>query len=204
MTDERSQLIEPLDDGEPLAGGAPAGNTADTTVPRRGFFVKSITVALGSVLGLVPLAAGLAVFLDPLRRRRAGGEAPFVRVASAESVPQDGVPRVFQVIADKVDAWNRYLDVPVGSVYLRRDAASPEEVVAFNTTCPHLGCFVESRGDGSYLCPCHKSEFEPDGTRGEPCVSPRGLDRLEAKIVDGEVLVRFQNFQVGTKEKIPV
>ena len=43
---------------------------------------------------------------------------------------------------------------------VRRDG----EVFALSAVCPHKGCLVEPRGDGSFECPCHHSIFSPNGT----------------------------------------
>lgn len=198
--DERSELIGPDADGSVPELDPPLEQ------PRRGFVTRGLAVILGGILGLVPLLAGLRVLLHPLGKK--SGEVPFLGVATLDALPADGVPRLFRVIAEiKEDAWNRYLNVPVGAVYLRRMAGSAGEIdtiVAFNTTCPHLGCFVSARADASYYCPCHKSEFNVDGSRGAVCVAPRGLDRLETRVVENEIQVQFQNFHTGEKERVPI
>ena len=78
--------------------------------------------------------------------------------------------------------------------------------MAFNVLCPHANCFVEPKGDGAFRCPCHNSTFNPDGSRGAVCVSPRGLDELAVDpegLKGGVIRVHFQNFVPGTHEKIP-
>jgi Rieske Fe-S protein len=79
--------------------------------------------------------------------------------------------------------------------------------VAFNVVCPHAGCFVEPAKEGAFYCPCHNSEFQPNGAIVEGrCVSPRGLDELavdDAALKAGTIRIRFQNFIAGTHEKIP-
>ena len=169
---------------------------------RRSFAKKIWAALIGAAVGIVPAAVGLVVFTDPLRRSRNGVDR--IRVATKSAVPADGKPRLFTVRKDRQDAWTRYRNVPVGAVYLVRHEKSPETVTAFNTTCPHLGCFVQAdKESGGYFCPCHKSEFLPDGSRGNPNVAPRGLDRLEAAIEGEDILVRFQNFSTGKEEQIP-
>ena len=76
---------------------------------------------------------------------------------------------------------------------------------AFNSSCPHAGGSVGFRArDEGFYCPCHESTFLLDGSRGEVCVSPRGLDSLEVdidKLKEGDVWVIFQNFAAGIGEK---
>jgi quinol---cytochrome c reductase iron-sulfur subunit, bacillus type len=170
---------------------------------RRDFFKKAFTAFLGVVLGLVPLASGLMMYFDPLRRKAAGGG--FVRVTTLDSLPADGIPRKFQVLATRVDAWNKFAQAPIGAVYLRR--TSDDKIEALNVVCPHAGCFVDFLPErGSYLCPCHNSTFTVTGSiadRSSP--SARALDSLEVELKGGnEVWVKFQNFQAGRAEKIPI
>ena len=170
---------------------------------RRDFIKKSCAVIIGAVTGLVPAISGLMVLLDPLRRKAQDTDA--VLIASLSSLPEDGVPRKFPVIADHTDAWNRLPRVPIGAVYLRR--IGDRQIQAFNVICPHAGCFVDyDLSRKGYHCPCHNSSFEVDGKIADPkSPSPRGLDELEVEIrSDNEIWVRFQNFRAGEKEKIPV
>jgi Rieske Fe-S protein len=119
-------------------------------------------------------------------------------------LPEDGTPRRFEILADRVDAWNKFPHVPVGAVYLRRAGSG---VQALNVTCPHAGCPVEFKGGtGSFLCPCHDSKFNLDGTlvAGARSPSPRAMDILEAEVRDGAIWVKFQNFEAGKARKIPL
>ncbi|MEX0793172.1 MAG: Rieske 2Fe-2S domain-containing protein [Pirellulaceae bacterium] len=177
---------------------------------RRSFMTKAAAVVIGGFVAIVPLGAGLATFLDPIFRKSKVGSS--LKVASLDALPADGVPRRFPVIDDMVDAWNRYPAQPVGAVYLRRMPES-DEVHAFNAICPHAGCFVDfntAAGDeGLFQCPCHDSNFMPDGARYQPekCASPRDLDSLEVdaeKLAAGEIWVEFKNFLAGHAEKEPI
>ena len=173
---------------------------------RREFLTKAASVGIGAAIGLVPMAAGLLTVLDPLRKRGGGGGA-FLRVASLGALPEDGSPRQFPVVSDRVDAWNKYPQIRVGAVYLRRVKSGAKEVQAISVVCPHAGCFVNYAPEQNhYLCPCHDSTFAPDGTIKSPSSpSPRALDTLEVRVNDdGSVWVKFQNFRPGTHEKIAV
>jgi Rieske Fe-S protein len=148
------------------------------------------------------VAAGLASFLNPLRQKRQAGQ--FMRLATLEALPTDGTPLKATISMDRVDAWNRVANQPVGAVFLRRVGA--DEVRAIHVVCPHAGCFVtfdaEKRG---FFCPCHNASFDIEGRRTDAVSSsPRDLDTLEVdpeRLKQGEVWVKFQNFRTGTAEK---
>jgi len=171
---------------------------------RRAFLKKSCAVVVGSVAGAFPIATGVAVFLDPVRRK-AGEANDFVSVASLNALPEDGSPVKFEVVTRRVDMWTKWDLAPVGAVYLRR--IGPKSVQALNVSCPHAGCAVELiSADKRYRCPCHDSAFAIDGKISNPrSPSPRGLDELEVEIRnETEVWVKFQNFRAGVHDKIPL
>ena len=162
---------------------------------------------VGGIVAIFPVAAGLLVDLDPLRKRKGQGGA-YIPVTPLNGLPADGVPRKFQIITDRIDAWTKTPDVPIGAVFLKRDAG--DAVTAWNVVCPHAGCFIDvtSNPQKPFRCPCHNSSFRPDGSVivGE-CVSPRDMDTLEvdpAGLKEGQVRVKFQNFLAGTHDKKPV
>lgn len=79
---------------------------------------------------------------------------------------------------------------PVGSVLVIRNPNDNNTLLAVNPTCTHEGCTVKwSKGDGKYICPCHKAEFNPEGAllKG-PAKKP--LKTYQAKIEGNSVLVK--------------
>ena len=111
---------------------------------------------------------------------------------------------------DLDDAWNRFKDVPVGSIWLRKNPDG--KILVFNSVCPHLGCSVDyRRNEGDFFCPCHTSSFSLDGEKTNE-VPPRAMDSLELLTAangevkeDGtELWVKFQNFRRATAEKIAI
>jgi len=177
------------------------GHAASPSTGRRDFFKKSLAGLLSALLGLIPVGAGLAMFLDPLRRKPSAGAA--IRVTTLAAVPNDGVPRKFPVIADRVDAWNKFPQWRIGAVYLRR--TGERTVQALNVVCPHAGGFVDYVPDSNcFVCPLHNSRFALDGKisdRKSPAARP--MDSLEVEIRNNEIWVKFQNFQSGPAQKIP-
>ncbi|MDX1645589.1 MAG: Rieske 2Fe-2S domain-containing protein [Longimicrobiales bacterium] len=172
------------------------------TPARRSFLARLGAMVVGGVAAIVPIGAGAAALLDPLRR--GSRDTGMVRVTRLAALPEDGTPQKFTVEADRVDAWSTYSDTPVGAVYLRR---TEDSVVALNVVCPHAGCFVRLVPDDSrFRCPCHNSSFALDGTVDDPASpAPRPMDALAVEVRDdGGVWVRFQNFLPGREEKVPV
>jgi menaquinol-cytochrome c reductase iron-sulfur subunit len=170
---------------------------------RRDFFKRAGAVTIGGVISAVPVIAGMAVALDPLRRKAQAGEP--VRITTLDTLPADGIPRKFSVVADRSDAWNKFPHVPIGAVYLRR--VGEKKIEAFNAVCPHAGCFVDFvAARNGFFCPCHNSSFAVNGSIADSrSPSPRALDALTVEIRnDAEVWVIFQNFRAGQAEKAPV
>ncbi|WP_339909103.1 Rieske (2Fe-2S) protein [Symmachiella dynata] len=215
MTDD-SKSTYPLDMPEPNDPPQPATESplpvSETpqpvaAEPRRNFLSKALAVVIGGIVTLVPFAAGLAVFTDPLRTRKKGSgngdDDGFIKVATFDELPVGNPPQRFQVIDDRVDAWNMFPNESVGTVYLSR--VTEDEVLALNVTCPHVGCPVDyDTARHVFQCPCHNSSFKPTGEiDNEDSPAARGMDALEIKIKNkNEVWVKYQEFRPGTAEKI--
>lgn len=167
--------------------------------PRREFLKSAACVALGSCALAAPIGAAIVVLSNPLKSR--GVPLP-VRITSLSSLPLNGTPRFFQVVTERRDAWTKFPANAIGAVFLRR--ISENEVVAFNASCPHLGCAVEFRNDRDvFFCPCHNSEFAKTGEVRGTSPSRRGLDTLRVDLhEDGDVWVYFENFEPGIAQKI--
>ena len=177
---------------------------------RREFVTKLVALGLGATAYAVPTAAGVVAALNPLRLKGAGGE--FLRLAALDTLPSDGTPRKFPVVAERVDAWTRAVE-PIGAVLLRR--TPDNQVEALQVECPHAGCTIEVKEvadeqtgakTSKLVCPCHKAVFDLAGKRQQATSpSPRDLDQLQVEIRNGnEVWVQFQNFKLGTPDKVAV
>ena len=188
---------EPSCDRHP-GPGSPADGAEP---PRRGFLTAAAAIGCGGLATLAPIGAGLWAFLDPLGRRSAA--AAFLPVTELAAIPDDGMPRQFPVIAERVDAWTGFAAEPIGAVYLRRQKGA-RTVEALSATCPHAGCFVEMQpGSACFRCPCHSSEFTLDGGIVAPSPSPRPMDSLECRVADnGTVEVKWQKFRAGVADKL--
>lgn len=180
-----------------------AAGAASSPPARRDFLKQGCAACLGAAAVLGPAAVGARVFLDPLTRLRT--IETFVKVTTLDTLPEDGTPVQFPVLADRRDAWTKFSQVPVGAVFLQRQAK--DKLLCLSAVCPHAGCFVDYKEDEQgFLCPCHNSLFKKGGgLKDEQSPSPRPLDTLEVQVRNkNEVWVRFQDFQLGITEKKPV
>ncbi len=173
--------------------------------PRRGFLAKAVALACGGVTLLAPAAVGVVAFLNPLRQKSLSGG--FLKITTLPVLPEDGAPRRFSVIADRVDAWNRYARQPIGSIFLRRTGENDRPVEALQVICPHAGCTIEYQKTaqrGKFVCPCHVANFDLSGKRTDKkSPSPRDMDTLEVEMRNNtEVWVKFENFRTGAAKKI--
>lgn len=195
------------------AGRTEPGSSPIATTTSRRRVLEWSSFILGGLIALLPFGVGFWTFLDPLkrrevpksRRRGSGGKEGFVRITTLDALQVGGAPQRFPVIADKIDGWNFIADQAVGAVFLQRTAA--QTIRCFNATCPHAGCSVSCLGQ-AYVCPCHNSAFNLDGTKqvsdsGRENPSPRNLDDLVVDVAQNEVWVQFMNFYTGKHEKTP-
>lgn len=162
---------------------------------------KCAVCAIGGAVAGIPVATGVAVYTDPLRRKDSAGE--FIKITSLDSLPEDGSPRKFTVYANRKDIWTTFPSSPIGAVYIAKTGKDSLRVL--NVICPHAGCFVEHMPDNKvFFCPCHTSIFTLEGDPlDEDSPSPRPLDELKYEIRnEGEIWVEFMNFVPGEAGKI--
>lgn len=177
----------------------PPDSSPPDAAPRRDFLKSAACLVAGGCALAAPLGAAVVVLANPLRAK---GAPLDVRLTVLSALPVGGAPKFFQVVTERRDAWTKFPANAIGAVFLQR--VSESEIVAFNASCPHLGCAVEfqTKRDAFY-CPCHDSEFAKDGAVKGKSPSLRGLDTLRVEVRDGgEVWVFFENFKTGIAEKV--
>jgi len=175
-------------------------------------FLKWATHGLGALFGLLIGIPGIAYLIDA--RNRAAPTRGMRRVAKLSEL-QIGQPKQVVIHDVRRDAWTLHPSDVVGRVWLVRK--DKDQVDAFTTTCPHLGCSVDWRPDQKlFICPCHNGTFDRQGTLVErPGLNnpaPRGMDALELRLVKDEasppanpdffIELRYENFRQGEKAKI--
>jgi Rieske Fe-S protein len=127
-------------------------------------------------------ATGVAVVASWFRPQSIWGaeEKPWLAVGKVEDYPLN-VPT--PVISAKT--WPEGEKAKLSKVVIIRGES---DVQARSSKCTHWGCEVKWE-KGQYLCPCHGSVFNADGTVAKG-PAKRPLEAMEAKIENGQILVR--------------
>lgn len=190
VQDEPS-AAQPKEQQKGSAAGVPSAAEPD----RRGALRK--LVALGGLAYAGALAVPAAAFVASTGGAGGKGSARWVRVGRLADLPA-GEPRRLNVVGDERDAYTLTRDQTLGSVWIVRDGSN---VRAMSSTCPHLGCSIDLHADKkSFGCLCHASRFSIAGAAQEG-PSPRGMDPIEARVVDGFIEVDFKRFRLGIADR---
>ena len=97
-----------------------------------------------------------------------GGEIP---VGEVGDLPEVGTPPV---------------NIPKFKLWVSN---TEQGVLALYKVCTHLGCLYNwNSQEGKFICPCHGSQFQPDGTYIQG-PAPRNLDRFVVKLQTPDGLV---------------
>ena len=163
-------------------------------------FLRWATHGLAALFGAILGIPAIAYLIDA--RNRPALDSEFKTVARLSELPI-GVPQQ-RVIRDiRRDAWTLHPNDVIGRVWLVR--RGEDQVDAFTTTCPHLGCSINfEEKDKLFICPCHGGTFDLVGPRverpGMTNPAPRGMDRLACQRDPANpdvIQVKYQNFVQG-------
>lgn len=169
------------------------------TDSRRGFLTLGIGV-LGAGMAATVLAPAAALLAYPLGHATTSGSDAFLPIGRADQFDGEDPVKV-DLYADRVDAWNRVIQVKIGSAYVFKHEG---ELVALSTICPHLGCGIDyDAGHSKFYCACHKTWFGRLGNV-EDGPSPRAMDTLELQRDEKLVSIRYQRFKQGIENKEPI
>jgi menaquinol-cytochrome c reductase iron-sulfur subunit len=174
---------------------------AHANTPRRRF----LTFLTDLVLAVVALAVAVpaVVYLwAPVKKKRpsevAGGDLVDVGPV-ADLLPDQWSLLTAETV--QADGWKQTR--VKHAVWVRREP-SGDAVTVLSSICPHLGCPIGWDAHQSrFACPCHGGVFDPSGrqTAGPP---PRSMDPLEHEVRAGRLWVRWQDFKIGVKDRVPV
>jgi len=154
--------------------------TEDIGTTRRRFYIGAVYALWGVITGTLGVSALVYLFLPPSMRR---GEEWVDAGNVTKLAPSAPVQLFFR--RTRVDGW-RVLSEQ-GSAWVVKSQQGA--VTAFGPQCTHLGCAYHwDSGNHEFICPCHSSVFSIDGdVQSGP--APRPLDRYEAKVENGKLLL---------------
>jgi quinol---cytochrome c reductase iron-sulfur subunit, bacillus type len=165
-------------------------------VGRRGFLTwvsGACAAVVAAVVGLPTLrAAGFPATAAP---------APdnWIKVADDTALLDIGTPVRVDFAQTQNDAWveTRALN----SVWLYTEDG--DTFKAYNGHCTHLGCsFAFDKDSATFLCPCHRGQFDvkTGAVLGGP--PPRPLDELQVQVRDASVYVKYRDFRLGVPNRV--
>jgi menaquinol-cytochrome c reductase iron-sulfur subunit len=164
---------------------------------RRSFFTALLAIGSACMGALLAIPV-LRFVLYPLYAKSSGSDWSDVGDISEFSVATAPVRKT--VTFAQRDGWREV--VSSQAVYVCRDASG--QLQALSAICPHLGCSISwQEAQSDFICPCHTSIFKPNGALiSGP--SPRGMDPLPTRTVNGKLQVHFEYFRpnVPNQEKL--
>jgi menaquinol-cytochrome c reductase iron-sulfur subunit len=186
-------------DSESFIANAPevaADTSVDSTLPRRGFLQRVSALLAAIVAGIVGVPA-LRALASPVRAQPASDN--WIKVADDTALLDIGTPIRLDFTQTQTDAWveTRALN----SVWLFTEDG--ETFKAYNGRCTHLGCgYVYDKVRKTFVCPCHRGQFDvkTGAVLGGP--PPRPLDELAVQVRDASVYVQYRDFRLGVAERI--
>ena len=162
--------------------------------PRRTFLAQVIGTCVAFVAALLGIPAVGALVAPALKSE----EAVWFPLGSAESF-QEGVPKQVSLTVPQTDGWIQTTQVK--TVWVVSEGS--DQFTVYNGRCTHLGCaYSWQTPQNQFTCPCHAGVYAMDGhvLAGPP---PRPLDTLPARVENGQLEARYQDFRLGTPDKAP-
>ena len=159
-------------------------SSTDTTVSRRGFFMK-LGILFNGFAAMVVAVPVVGFLFSSVTRGRASGYISWVPLGSLDNFPEGETrlatfrnPYVMPTDGKTVDT----------ACWVRHIAGDKFQVFAIN--CAHLGCPVRwFQQSGLFMCPCHGGAYYRDGSRasGPP---ERGLFEYPYAVKNGVLTIQ--------------
>lgn len=123
--------------------------------------MKNAAILFLAICISVPIAAPCVAFVvKPWRERR---EAEWLRVSSLSSLPREGTPCMIAVRMARRDAWARFPEETVGTVFLRRAPETGNVIALSSIHWPGGSCVEYDDTHRRFRSTCWRVEFDVDG-----------------------------------------
>ena len=157
-----------------------------------------LTLGIGGLsVGLAAVFAPAAPYvLYPLDHETIAGGAGFLPVGKLKRF-KDGVPQKVDLFSDKKDAWNRVLDVKVGSVWVVKHGAKVIKIEKPGTGDETRGWGppFDDRGESAYYLSVNRNKMSAAADLDVPADRDLVLDLI------GGADVVVDNFRPGSLER---
>jgi menaquinol-cytochrome c reductase iron-sulfur subunit len=160
---------------------------------RRSFLGALLGLASAFVAALLAIPVLRYVFYPLTAKSQSSG---WIAAGSSSEATAAIAPISRTLDMKQLDGWLETDTNPM--IYLTKKG---DKVQALSAICPHLGCTVPwDAAQKEFVCPCHGGTFGPDGSyrSGPP---RRGMDVLETKVTNGQVMVKYQTFRPDAPNK---
>jgi menaquinol-cytochrome c reductase iron-sulfur subunit len=165
-------------------------------VGRRGFLKWVSGACAAIVAAMVGIPAIRALFAPALTKPAADN---WIKVADDTALLDIGTPIRADFVLNQADAWVE--GRTMNSVWLYTEDG--DKFKAYNGHCTHLGCgFVYDKERKTFICPCHRGQFDVKTGAVLAGPPPRPLDELEVQVKDSAVFVKYRDFRLGVAERV--
>ena len=168
-------------------------DSTETALLNRRIFLKKV-IGIFTVFG--SLVIGIPFIGSIISTGKERKKKQFIKITNLENLPVNEPQKInFSELVEEAFL----VEYETRNVWVVKH--SPLSATVFSPICPHLGCSYDWQPqERLFICPCHSSIFTLDGTVTEG-PSPRGLDSLSQKIVDGNLYIEWERFEIGISEK---
>jgi quinol---cytochrome c reductase iron-sulfur subunit, bacillus type len=170
----------------------------ETPVGRR-TFLRRISGACATIVAAIVGIPALRALFTPAVAKSAVNT--WTKVADDTALLDIGTPIRVDFVQNQSDAWVETR--AMNSVWLFTEDG--DKFKAYNGHCTHLGCgFIYDKERKTFICPCHRGQFDVKTGAVLAGPPPRPLDELEVQVKDSAVFVKYRDFRLGVAERVEV
>jgi menaquinol-cytochrome c reductase iron-sulfur subunit len=174
------------------------GDSPDATIGRRGF-LRWVSGACATIVAAIVGLPAIRALVAPAVAKAAPEN--WIKVADDTALLDIGTPIRVDFVQNQSDAWVE--SRAMNSVWLYTEDG--DKFKAYNGHCTHLGCgFVYDKERKTFICPCHRGQFDVKTGAVLAGPPPRPLDELEVQVKDSTVFVKYKDFRLGVAERVEV
>jgi Rieske Fe-S protein len=167
----------------------------DVDAQTRRTFLGVLAWILTGIIGLFTGVAGAIYAVYPAFSGKREKDDLWQPITAFNQIP-DGQPTKYTFVQIQRAGWAE-TNVQQAVWVIKRG----QTLDVFSAVCPHEGCTVDHEPKG-FICRCHLSQWQDDGSKiAGP--TARGLDKLEHRVTNNQLEVKYQNFLRGTDKQIP-